>query len=77
MLPSFLLALREGMEAALIIGIVLGALRKLSRRDLAPAVWRGTISAALASLVAAVGLAAFGLTPGLNSPHTERAAAHY
>jgi high-affinity iron transporter len=62
MLPSFLLALREGMEAALIIGIVLGALRKLSRTDLAPAVWRGTLSAVLASLVAAVGLGAFGLS---------------
>jgi len=28
MLPSYLLALREGLEAALIVGIVLSVLRK-------------------------------------------------
>ena len=62
MLPSFLLALREGLEAALIIGIVLGALRKMGRADMAPAVWRGAASAAVVSLVAAVTLTAFGLS---------------
>jgi high-affinity Fe2+/Pb2+ permease len=36
MLASFLLSLREGIEAALIIGIVLGALRKLNRSEMAP-----------------------------------------
>ena len=45
MLSSYLLSLREGLEAALIIGIVLGALRQMQRRDLAPAVWAGTLSA--------------------------------
>ncbi len=29
MVPSFLLALREGLEAALIIGIVIGTLKKV------------------------------------------------
>ena len=62
MFASFLLALREGLEAALIIGIVLGVLRKVSRPDLAPAVWRGAISALLASLIAGVALTAFGLS---------------
>jgi len=62
MLPSFLLALREGLEAALIIGIVLGALRKMGRADMAPAVWRGAASAAVVSLVAAVTFTAFGLS---------------
>jgi high-affinity iron transporter len=56
MLASFLLALREGLEAALIIGIVLGALRKMSRADLAPAVWRGTVAASLVSIIAGVAL---------------------
>jgi high-affinity iron transporter len=62
MLTGFLLALREGLEAALIIGIVIGALGKMSRTDLAPAVWRGTIGAILVSVSAGVALAAFGLT---------------
>lgn len=60
MIPSFLLSLREGLEAALIIGIVLGALHKMDRRELAPAVWWGTGIAAAASLVAAAGLFRFG-----------------
>jgi high-affinity iron transporter len=61
MLPSFLLSLREGIEAALIIGIVLGALRKINRTDLRPALWWGTISAAGVSILAAVLLTLFGL----------------
>ncbi len=56
MLPSFLLALREGVEAALVIGLLIGALRKLQRRDLSASVWFGAISAAVASLLVAVGL---------------------
>jgi len=53
MFPSFLLALREGLEAALIIGIVFGALRKLQRTELAPAVWLGVVSAAAVSIIGA------------------------
>jgi high-affinity iron transporter len=56
MLSSFVLSLREGLEAALIIGIVLGALRKLDRRDLSPLVWVGVISAIIISIVVAVAL---------------------
>lgn len=54
MLPSLLLSLREGLEAALIIGIVLGALNKVGRRDLIPVVWRAVVAAILASLLAAI-----------------------
>ncbi|HEY6073164.1 MAG TPA: FTR1 family protein [Anaerolineales bacterium] len=60
MLPSYLLSLREGIEAALIIGIVLGALRKSRRPDLAPSLWLGTIAAIAVSLLAAILLTLFG-----------------
>ncbi len=60
MLASLLLSLREGLEAALIVGILFGALRKIKRSDLAPTVWAGVLSAALISLLAAIGLNAVG-----------------
>ncbi len=54
MLPSFLLTLREGVEAALVIGIILGALRKMDRSDLIGPVWAGVSAGLLATLSAAV-----------------------
>ncbi len=62
MLPSFLLSLREGLEAALIIGIVLGALQKIRRTDLTPALWMGTLAALGVSILTAVILTLFGLS---------------
>jgi high-affinity iron transporter len=62
MLPTYLLSLREGLEAALIIGIVLGALRKIRRTDLAPALWLGTVSAFGVSVLAAILLTMLGLS---------------
>ncbi len=62
MLASFLLSLREGIEAALIIGIVLGAVNKLNRRDLVPSAWYGTLCAILVSLIAGISLTALGLS---------------
>jgi len=62
MLPTYLLSLREGLEAALIIGIVLGALTKICRSDLSPAVWLGTLSAVGVSILTAVILTAFGMS---------------
>ena len=56
MLASYLLALREGLEASLIIGIVLGAVRKLQRSDLSPTVWAGVFSAIAVSALAGIGL---------------------
>jgi high-affinity iron transporter len=52
MLASMLLAVREGLEAALIIGIVLAALKKMERESLGKAVWGGTAVAVLFSLAA-------------------------
>ena len=62
MLPTYLLSLREGLEAALIIGIVLGALTKIRRTDLSSAVWLGTLSAVGVSVLTSVLLTAFGLS---------------
>lgn len=62
MLPSYLLSLREGIEVALIIGIVLGALRKIQRDELIPAVWFGTLSAVGVSILTAVLLTSFGMS---------------
>ncbi|MBI2332203.1 MAG: FTR1 family protein [Chloroflexi bacterium] len=61
MFASFLLSLREGLEAALIIGIVLGVLVKLKRTDMNGVVWRGVGLAALLSLVAALALNLLGM----------------
>ena len=54
MLPSLLLALREGLEAALVIGIVLGVLSKIKRQELKPAVWSGVAAAAIFSMLGAL-----------------------
>lgn len=62
MIPSYLLSLREGLEAALVVGIVLGALRQMQRRELILPVWLGALGAALVSLVAAVVLTSLGLS---------------
>lgn len=62
MLPSYLLSLREGIEAALIVGMVLGALHKMRRPELMSAIWAGVLSAAAVSLIVAIGLTSFGLS---------------
>lgn len=54
MFPSFILALREGLEAALIIGIVLGVLKKIKKTQFAKDVWLGTGTAAALSLITAL-----------------------
>ncbi len=62
MLPSYILSLREGLEAALIIGIVVGALRQMRRPDLVSAVWFGALSAAAASIIATLVLNVLGMS---------------
>ncbi len=60
MFPAFLLSLREGLEAALIVGIVLGILIKLNRNDLKSAIWLGVGSAVTVSLIVGGFLTALG-----------------
>ncbi|WP_072042049.1 iron uptake transporter permease EfeU [Nigerium massiliense] len=45
LLANFLIALREGVEAALIVGILVGFLVKMNRRDALPALWLGVVIA--------------------------------
>jgi FTR1 family protein len=59
MLSALLVALREGVEAALIVGIVLVYLNRTGRRALASYVWGGVILAAAASFIAAYMLQRF------------------
>src|ERR1700690_2011908 len=54
MLSALLLALREGVEAALVVGIVLVYLNRTGRRALTGYVWGGVILAVLASFAAAL-----------------------
>jgi high-affinity iron transporter len=54
MLSALLLALREGVEAALVVGIVLVYLNRTGRRALGSYVWGGVILASAASVAAAV-----------------------
>jgi high-affinity iron transporter len=55
MVPAFLLMLREGLEAALIVGILAAYLVKIGRRDALPRVLAGVLGAL--GLSVAIGLA--------------------
>ena len=56
MLSAFLIALREGVEAALVVGIILVYLARTARTHLARFVWYGVAAAAAMSLGVAIGL---------------------
>lgn len=60
-MTAFVISLREGLEAALIVGILLGVLKQLGRPQLGRAIWTGVGSAVVVSLVAATGLILAGI----------------
>jgi high-affinity iron transporter len=59
MLQALIVTLREGVEAALIVGITLVYLRKIGRSDLSKTVYAGLIAAFLGSIAGAVVLSRF------------------
>jgi high-affinity iron transporter len=61
MFASMVITLREGLEAALIVGIMLSVLRKLGQTDRRRPVWAGVLAALFASVVAGLALNALGV----------------
>jgi high-affinity iron transporter len=61
MIASLLLAFREGLEAALILGIVLGMLRQLRQHSYRRRVWLGAALASLLSVGIGIGLYSLGV----------------
>src|SRR5512140_1348487 len=50
MVSALVIGLREGLEAALIVGMLLSYLSRVGRRARAPSVWLGTALATLAAV---------------------------
>ncbi len=63
LLEATVLTLREGVEAALVVGVVLAYLRRTGQAPLVPHVYRGLAAALLASVAAAVVIHRLGLDP--------------
>jgi high-affinity iron transporter len=61
MFASALITLREGLEAALIVGIVLGVLRNMGQANRSRPVWAGVLIAVVVSLIAGLALNALGV----------------
>ena len=62
MLSAFLIALREGVEAALVVGIVLVYLARTGRNYLSRYVWGGVAAAVALSLAVAIALDRFNIS---------------
>jgi high-affinity iron transporter len=56
MLPTFVIGLREGLEAALIVGIIASFLAQQGRRDALKRVWLGVAIAVAICVAVAIGL---------------------
>ncbi|MCU1307375.1 MAG: iron permease [Acidobacteriaceae bacterium] len=65
MLEALVITLREGVEAALIIGITLACLAKIGRPELRKTVYAGLVSAFVASVAIAVALSKTNYNPDL------------
>ncbi len=65
MLESFVIVLREGIEAALVVAIIVGALRKSGREDLYGRVAQGIALAVAASIAGGIVLRGFALDEDL------------
>ena len=59
MLPTFVIGLREGLEAALIVGIIAAFLGQEGRRDALRQVWTGTAIAVVICIGVGIGLQVF------------------
>src|SRR5579871_478062 len=57
MIETFVITLREGVEAALVIAIAIAYVKRMGRLDLMPAIYRGLLTAVVASFIAAWGFA--------------------
>src|SRR5580700_8200794 len=62
MIQTFIITLREGVEAALVIAIAVAWLRKTGRLELLPVVYRALITAVFACFVAAWGFTKLGIS---------------
>jgi high-affinity iron transporter len=62
MIQTFIITLREGVEAALVIAIAVAWLRKTNRLELLPVVYRALITAVFACLLAAWGFTKLGIS---------------
>lgn len=71
-LPTFVITLREGVEAALVVGIVLAYLSNAGQQRLNPAVWAGIAAGLLGSVLVGVGF--MGLLSALDTTQQPYAA---
>lgn len=64
-IDSLLLALREGLQSSLIVGLLIAYLLKVRRRDLLPKLWTGVALAALVPLTTGAALSWSPVAPAL------------
>ena len=69
MITGFLIGLREGVEAALIVGIIVAYLVRTGNRDRLPLVWLGTAGAIAASVL--LGAVLFVTVGSLEEPYEQ------